>query len=211
MKLIDAIRLVERPEDPSRWAYSVDMEAICRSLDIPELWDQHDKVDERIREYPLATWYCTDTHVGLFAIWFDDRPVASAFQPARKSDKTIQWVSVKDAEEVRNFFLSLLPKPDFHLLDPNEDLGEHWNVGYVDQPLTDDGFYQGRPVKILVRYDGIMCRTTKPEHRRPDRSYYEKVDYSDPRRGHVLVQDGNEERLIPIEEFGIPFKVKQDA
>ena len=36
-------------------------------------------------------------------------------------------------------------------------------------------------------------------------------EYHDERQGHVLVQDGDEERLIPIEEFGIPFKVQQDV
>lgn len=211
MKLIDAIRLVERPENPGPWECSVDIEAMCQALDIPEVWDHHDKVDERIREYPIATWYCTDTQVGLFAIWFDGRPVASAFQQARKADKHIQWVSEEDANEVRAFFMTLLSKPNFHLLDPEEDIGADMRVAYVGEPLTDDGFYQGRPVKILVRYDGIGCRETKPEHRQAGRSYYVKVAFTDERQGHLLVQDGDEERLIPIEEFGVPFKVRQDG
>lgn len=212
MKLIDALLNVEREEtDKSRWHYSAPSDPINSALGISDPDYYPDELDLRLRAYPVFNWLCTDEHVGLDALYLDGELVASIFRPARKSDYSVKWVSRELAQKVREVILSYAEEPEqgYDLIDPNEEIEDAFTVQYVGQSLTDDGFFEGRPVRALVWYDGLMGRTTPPEYRREGHSYTVAVPYKDARSNCVLVQDGDEQRLIPVTEFRMPFRLKQ--
>lgn len=205
MKLIDAIKNVIRPET-NRWQNSAPLDEICSSLGISRPWDESDELDEKLKSYPLFDWLCTDTHVGLYALYLGDKPVGCTMQTARKNSIEVRWLSNEAAEEVRTFILSCDKHSNVALIDPEEEVGVPNGVSYTSQLLTDDGFYQGRPVKVLVRYDRVGI-TTDPKYRRPGHSYCVAVGWDASEGNHLLVQDGDEQRLIPVKDFEIPLKV----
>lgn len=125
MKLLDAIQQVKQPESKYSWAYSEDLDELSEALDLPPLYGSAwDAADLRLQSYPLFTWTCTDTGVGLRALYFDGKPVAATYQPYRKSDKEFKWVSKEAADKVREFLISLNPvqSPEIELIDPDEDI-----------------------------------------------------------------------------------------
>lgn len=210
MKLIDAIRNVKRPEGGYPSAYSAPIEECCEALGIQTLWNYDSALDERFKRYPIATWNCTDTHVGLYALYLDGAPVGITFQIARKSATDVKWLSEEIAKHVRDVLLSYGDIPTYDIINPDEFIDKNFAVAYVDQVTTDDGFYEDRPVKILIRYEGLGGFTTPVQHRREGRSYTESVPYEDPKSNCVLVQDGDEQRVIPIDEFRMAINVTEE-
>lgn len=208
MKLIDAIRNVTRPATPDPWRHSAPLEEICEALGIQYDWNEPEELQSRLQSYPIFNWLCTDTHVGLNAIYLDGEPVGSSMQVARKNSMSVQWLSSEDARRVRDAILSYREEKTFDLILPDEMIGEDAGVAYVGQALTNEGFYQGRPVTALVWYDGLSSRSTEEKYRQPGRAYFEAVPYADEKSNCVLVQDGDEQRIIPIEEFRIALNVK---
>jgi hypothetical protein len=208
MKLIDAIRNVTRPAEPDRWRHSAPLEEICEALGIDYDWNEPEELQTRLQSYPIFNWLCTDTHVGLNAIYFDGEPVGCSMQTARKSSTNVEWISAEDARRVREAILSYREEKLFDLIKPDAEIGDDAGVAYTSQALTNEGTYQGRPVTALVWYDGLTSRSTPEEYRKPGRAYTEAVPYADEKSNCVLVQDGDEQRIIPIEDFRIAFNVK---
>ena len=120
MKLIDALRNVQRP-DGGRWDFLSPVEAICSDLGINSLWDYPDELDTRLKSYPVVDWLCTDTTVGLFAIYLDGVLVGMSFQSARKSDRTFKWVSQEAADHLRRVLLTYTSPEEIAVIDPEED------------------------------------------------------------------------------------------
>lgn len=79
------------------------------------------KFSERVSQADLVTWICTDTGVGIYAYYFDDKLVAVSFQPARKSYISLEWVSRELRVKMREFMLSLYTidhvLEEFYLID----------------------------------------------------------------------------------------------
>jgi hypothetical protein len=208
MKLIDAIRNVTRPAAPDPWRHSAPLEEICEALGIQYDWNEPEELQSRLQSYPIFNWLCTDTHVGLNAIYLDGEPVGASMQTARKSSANVEWISAEDARRVRDAIMSYREEKLFDLIKPDTEIGDDASVAYVGQALTSEGFYQGRPVKALVWYDGLSSRSTEEKYRQPGRAYFEAVPYADEKSNCVLVQDGDEQRIIPVEEFRIALNVK---
>lgn len=103
MKLIDAISNVKRPIIET-WENDPPIEALCNELGVETVWDEG--LDQRIRKYPIVSWKCTDTQVGLYAIWMAGEPIAAYFQAYRRSEKRFYWISEEIADQVRNLLLS---------------------------------------------------------------------------------------------------------
>ena len=209
MKIIDAIRNVIRPDATSSYDYSVCAEEINQALGISGPYSYPDALDERFKQYPIFNWLCTDSHVGLDALYMDGEPVGCCYRSARKNYLEVEWLSKEIADQVRNIVSSYDEGKSVDLVDPDQDIGDDFVVVHVGQALTDDGFYEGRPVRALVWYDGLMGRSTDPKYRREGHSYFEKVARDDPKRNCVLVQDGDEQRVIPIEDFRLAFNTKE--
>lgn len=202
MKIIDAIFNVDRPKNS--FDYSAPTERICARLNIEYNYDE-DYVG--LNSYPIYNWYCTDSYVGLNAIYLDDEPVGCSWRGSRRADLNIEWISEQAALKVREFLSTKAPKPTFEILNPDYDIGESFSVNYVGQSLTQEGFYQDRPVQALIWYNGYTGSSTPEKNRQPGRAYTISVPFSDPKCNCVLVQDANEQVLIPITEFKILFDV----
>lgn len=208
MNLIDAIKNVVKPEAKYAWDYSAPIEALCEFFRIQTIWNEPDEMNARFKSYPIFNWYCTDTHVGLDALYLDGEPVGCTFQSARKCGRDFRWLSRESALKVRAFLLSfLVPEEEtIDIIPADECVNDKPAVAYVSQLLTDEGFYDGRPVRVLVKYDGLG-QNTDPKYRVPGRSYFESVPYGDSKDNCLLVQDGDEQRIISIQEFKIPLNV----
>lgn len=208
IKLIDAIRNVERPEKSfDTWPIG----AVCDSLGLESLSIDYPPppLEKRLGCYPIFNWICTDEHVGLDALYLDGEPVGCAYRSARKSSYEIKWLSNRVAENVREVLLSYVAQPpEFDLIDPLEEIDQAQTVQFVSQALTDDGFFEGRPVKVLVRYDGLLGRTTPEEYRQEGRSYYVSVPFKALNNNCFLVQDGDTQRVISTQHFKIAINVK---
>lgn len=207
MKLIDAIRNVVRPENPDKWDFMVCGDEINRDLNIDGMYFYPEELSARFKAYPIYQWICTDTYVGLMALYLDNEPVGCTYQSSRKGGMEVEWISREIANTVRTVVCSYMENTDTaSILDPDQDIGDDFNVQFTGQALTDDGFYEGRPVKVLVQYDSI--RTTPPGSRRKGHSYLENAPYGHKNYGCVKIQDGDEQRVIPITEFKMAFNVK---
>jgi len=210
MKVSDAIKNVIRPEGDPLWGYTAPLDEIASvfgfsAYDFP---DEDNTIDRRLKAYPIWEWLCTDTHVGLYAIYLDDIPVGCSWQSARKNDIEISWLSEEAVERTRRFLMDQLDKtvPTFQFVGDAEITDDFSTVGYTSQLLTDDGFFEGRPVRVLIRYSN--CRSTPAEYIQPGRSYYAAAAYGAENHNCLLVQDGDEQRLIPVDQFMIPLNVK---
>lgn len=214
MKLIDALRNVDRPEG-NQWTYNVPSSPVNESLGAPYMEYYPDELDARFKSYPVYNWLCTDTHVGLNALYLDGELVGSTHQSARKNPIEVEWTSVKTAEYVRSVILTyLVCEDDFAIIDPYQDIGEGGNTSSVTSILSDDGFYDGRPVNILIRYDWYGYATPSEyieERQKRGQSIVVKVPMKSPKSDHLLVQDGDEQRLISVKDFLVPFNLKKET
>jgi hypothetical protein len=102
MKLIDAITNVDRSNENTDWANLSDF---SNELGL-SVYGFEPEFESRVKKHWLFKWLCTDTHVGLAVYYFDDEPLAVSFQPARKSDEEIKFVSKEIANKLRDFILS---------------------------------------------------------------------------------------------------------
>lgn len=209
MKLIDAIKQVKRPAPGEKTYHYWPYDAVIAELGISDPYYPPEALEERLGCYPIFNWLCTDEHVGLDALYLDDEPVGCAYRSARKNGYEIKWLP-GCPEKVREVILSYAEGPDtFDFIDPEEEVGEFQTMAYTGQALTEHGFYEGRPVKALVWYDDIYRRSTPVEYRREGRAYTEGVPHEDPKANCVLVQDGDEQRVISIDDFMIPINVEK--
>jgi hypothetical protein len=207
MKLIDAIRNVVILESKSPWDNHASLDEIAADFGIDHFYSAPDELNARIKAYPISSWLCTDTGVGINAIYFDGEPAGSSSKQARKDGLFVEWISQEIAMRVRDAIMEHVRQGSIAIIDPEEEIGDGFTVNFAGQAFTDDGRYQGRPVKALIWYSSIGDHT--PERaRRAGRSYMVGVPYKDEKADHLLVQDGDEQRLIPFSEFIIPYSVK---
>lgn len=81
---------------------------------------------ERMTEKSVITWTCTDTEVGLFAMFLDDEFVGFRQRMYRKSDDLYEWVSA-EAHQKSYEYIKSLSTDDI-------DFGEP----LIDEELIDD-------------------------------------------------------------------------
>lgn len=206
MKLIDALRNVKRDDETFPEANEAPMEEICQSLGME--YDWHDtESDKRIRSYGVLNWVCTDTHVGFNAIYVDGSLAGMTYQSARKSDVEVKWLSQEIAETTRRMIMSNRSTPEYDIINPDEEIDEFYTISFATELLTDDGFYEDRPVRVLIRFYGHM--TTPVQYRHEGRSYCVGTKYGDENHNTVLIQDGDEQRLIPIGELKLRININR--
>ena len=80
----------------------------------------------RMTEAQLVSWMCSDTLVGIMAYYLDSELVSISFQPARKSNCELYWVSSETREKMRAFIFSLY----------TPDINGQFNL--IDGDVTDD-------------------------------------------------------------------------
>jgi len=69
-------------------------------------------IASKLKTFPVDTWMCTDTVVGLYLLWMDNKWVGFSWQPARKSSIDHYWTSLEDATAVRQMLLDNLSIPE---------------------------------------------------------------------------------------------------
>ncbi len=171
MKLLTALQNVKK--DEPHW---VSLAPLCEALGISEPWTND--FDDRLKGYFLKKWYCTDTWVGIQAIYLDDFLVAMTYQSARKNDPEVHFVSQATANKLRKVLTSHEP---VKLIPKNEEIEPTYRIDYVNSLLDKEGYYKGKPVTV-VRKPGL-------------RSYGAKT---------ITVDDGTSRFDILVEELEIP-------
>lgn len=149
INLLEAARNVIRDDphlvDAEKLAYELDLDNVYWAGDIPGF-------DERVKGYFLSKNYCTDSWVGLQAIFFDDRLVAIMHQEGRKSDPEYWFVDRESALELRQFMTVTRPEPELSYIDPNEEINDHYTLEYANGILDKKGFYNGEPVEYVMKH-----------------------------------------------------------
>jgi len=187
MKLIDALKNVIKTNENSS---SVDPEDLFHAVGLQYDWGSWEAFNKRVSAYWIVRWNCTDTWVGLQALYLDDELIGAMSQNARKNDKIISFVSVDMADKFRNFCVSLMQEEERHydLIDLNEEINPTYSVDYNDMLVDDEGFFKNRPCKYIRAQRTRGC-------------------YLDTKIT-IQFKDGDQETIeIPVYLFVIPIKV----
>lgn len=192
MKILDAIRLVKK--DNPQYCF----DSLADDLGVYGYIDFDDQ--SRLVSYPIKVWYCTDQHVGMYAIYFDGEPVGYSYQSARKNSEEYNWTSSDAAKRVRDYIFSLnRDDSKFNIIDGDDELEEEFAV-CGESRLSDDGFYQGNPATALVYY--TWCNQTTPvKYRRVGKAYFVRAEWDSPLKDQVVISCQGEEITVNISEF----------
>ena len=110
MKLKDYLNKIDLTRSDYRGADILEEFEIELNTGTSLCW--HHKFYDAVKEVPLLTWVCTDTHVGLFAYIWRGEIIAISHQLSRKGQKTIRFKNLEVAKKLRTFIRSLSPKVD---------------------------------------------------------------------------------------------------
>lgn len=121
---------------------------------------------DRIQEYPMAIWCCTDTYVGMYCLFLDEEFLSISYQPARKSHTEYFFVN----EEMSDKFLSFL-KEMREKYEDKKDLKNYMaTLNLEDFKSFEDGYFQVSFAKEIInknvyikKYDRyIKCENWQP-------------------------------------------------
>lgn len=137
MRLIDAIRRVERPEAKSSWDFAAPVPELCNELSLQEMWNYDDKLNDRLKAYPIFNWLCTDEMVGLYAIYLDGEAVGCYYRECRKCGYEFHWISRDDADAVRQTLLQYRvgEEPSVNLISSYAETSDFRYLGETDTRL----------------------------------------------------------------------------
>lgn len=151
MKLIDALKKVIKSQENESCLYSSLCElANCYSINYCEF-------NTRLKSYWITTWRCTDTWVGISAIYLDNELVGYSTQFARKSDVNIKFISKELANKTISFIKSL--EENNYAIEENieQEIDDFYNVEYANQLIESNGFYESRKCKFIkTKQTGII-------------------------------------------------------
>jgi len=193
MKLIDALLNVDKSERNSEsWLYS---ESLCNSLGLMcgYYGFDNDKFNNHFKGYYVYSHLCTDTTVGLIALYLDDELVGYSHQSARKHDTGYQFVSKEMCDKLISLIRSCEQnehKDNNSYIDTEEEIDDYHKVSFSEQlqkPVGTEGTYKGTPV-ILVQ---------------PWSDKKNVIDH------HIIVKvkDTGEELKIDVVDFHYPLNV----
>ena len=146
MKLIDALKNVK----PDRSVQvHVDIESFASSLGIDIGYI--DNVHDRLVGYYLTRWLCTDSWVGVKAVFLDDELIGYSVQEARKSEEDFFFTDVITREKAKNFVTSLILREDqpSNLMLPDAEIEETYKIEFAEQILEESAIYEGEKVQII--------------------------------------------------------------
>jgi len=192
MKLIDALKDVVRTKENST---TIGIEELSSAINLNSYPFDYDKFESKLICYWVFTWYCTDTWVGLTAIYLGDELMGYTYQSARKNPLDIYFLSNESAIKVKDWYKECLTEeaePEYPLApegDLEEEIPAMRNVHYSDQllkHLDKKGFHNGERVTPIkpARLDKYV-----------DKHYIVRVDAT------------GEEKTIPVAEYKFPIHV----
>lgn len=190
MKLINALLNVDKSDkNTNSW---VDPEPLANAFSLCSYDLDTDLFNKGIVGYWVRSWICTDTEVGIMAIYLFNELVGYSEQTARKGDTNIKFVSSVQAKKTHEFMLSCLTSDTFAEVAAddvlNREIGETYQVDVGTQIIYKDtkrAAVYNRPV-IFVQ--GV----TKSR-------YFDSVE--------VLFTDTNEKGIVHVNEYKIPYRV----
>ena len=190
IKILDALKqVIKSPETwMSEWEWNTASE-----MGIEINTDEFKKGDYRLTMYPIESWYCTDTHVGSWALYFDKEPVAYVTQLSRKEHESYHWVSNEAYSKVRAYLLTLEVKEPCHivLLAEEMTIDRFFSISFVSQLLFDSAFLDGRSVKIIDR--------------NVDAGEYLK------KRVKIALVETGEEKIVNVADLAFPIAVNLEG
>lgn len=114
---------------------SPDWESISSTFDIFDLYWSEDK---RLLGYPIQTWLCTDTLVGMTAFFLDDEFVFLTKKSCRKCHTKYIFKSKESYIKVNEYLKSLREderESEFELIDMEYSYGDSYIIEYPTQLL----------------------------------------------------------------------------
>jgi hypothetical protein len=156
MKVKEILEKVQRPA-PDDFS---DITPILEELEIHGEWLQTPRIVYRF----ISSWLCTDTIVGMRVWWLDDDIIAISSQTARKNSHEFYWISKEKRQTTLTFLQTLLAEtkePGFSLLDPEEELGDGFDVYFTSQLLRDraKAYLKGEEVEVLFDQKPVLTQT----------------------------------------------------
>lgn len=150
MQLLDALKNVVRsPENDG----GPEIEALVETLQLREYPD-FAAVQARLHGYWLIRWMCTDTWVGLKALYLGNYLVGYTTQNARKSDVDVKFLSVERARLVEKWLIACIKDESNPPIATAEELGktihETFTVNYTNQILDHRGFVAGERADFVA-------------------------------------------------------------
>lgn len=152
MKIKDIIKNLDLSE---RNSTTPNMEEVFLEFDIEGVWNcDWDLLNSRLKAYWVANHLCTDTWVGITAIFLDEQFAGLSYQTARKADTKYMWAESM-AENVKYFLLECKNEatPCLSYIDMDEDLGEGYPINYTGQMLVKKVLYKGDLVGVTKDSD----------------------------------------------------------
>lgn len=86
----------------------VDSNTFALNFGLSVYWDQ--EFSERVKQYFITSWICTDTRVGLSVYTLDSQIIAVSHKSARKNNENIDFISVEAKSQMFDLLASLLKK-----------------------------------------------------------------------------------------------------
>ncbi|HRY03836.1 MAG TPA: hypothetical protein P5256_11935 [Beijerinckiaceae bacterium] len=151
MRLSDALaNVVRTPQNEG----GAEIESLVEALRL----DHHPdwaEVDKRLRGYWIVRWLCTDTWVGLKALYLDNMLVGYTKQIARKDGVEVKFLSAETADLVRAWLIECTDarptQPE--IATPNElavEIDTTYSVPFTGQILDRQGFVGGKRADFIA-------------------------------------------------------------
>jgi hypothetical protein len=117
--------------------------------------------DHGFTRRPIWRWLCTDTVVGLFAVYWHGEFVCVSWQSARKNHTQYQWASEDSFYRVKSLLEKLWreeqDKPRIDLLNWDELIPIHHTLEFSAQISDHSVVYRGQPARVNKQF-----RTNEP-------------------------------------------------
>lgn len=149
IKLIDIVKSINL--DGEKMQSDVDWDDLASELELDKYGLYFEQ--ERLKAYFIEKWYCTDSYVGYRAYFFDGKFVALSYQVGRKYDEVFEFVSVEDAQILKDYIKSLIGEEEevlrVSILDVEQEIDEFHKIEYNSQILHKSAYYNGEKVQII--------------------------------------------------------------
>jgi hypothetical protein len=188
MKIKD---VVSRINKSNPWVLNLD-ELFCE-FDFPHYAYQIDS--HEFRMYWIQTWMCSDTQVGIAAVFYNDEFIAVRRQFARKSPVTFQWASAEAFEKTRAVLSQMILRyvvvyPEVQNM--NEEIDELYQLEFSNQVRGGrKAIWNGMPVEI--------CRLPFRPYKDDPKGFLHNV---------VIIDSEGDEHTVDIRELMFSIDVK---
>ena len=117
-------------------------------------------MDNRLMQYAISEWTCTDTSVGLYAVYLDKEPIAAFYKGYRKDRGQWRFISQQCYDKFRQFMLQWLDNASNNFVmigGAEEEIGDTYQVVYAEQlQHVKQVIYKGQPADVVKCLSGFL-------------------------------------------------------